>query len=86
MGCAGVNLEDAIPNNGLKDKESFSLLIREIKDKLLKEGFDNFYLNIRTDTYLNLENPLAELLIELFISKCWCRWYFYSLYSNRRRY
>lgn len=60
MGCSGVNLEDSIPNNGLKDKNEFSVLIKEIKESLLNNGFDNFYLNIRTDTYLNLENPLEE--------------------------
>lgn len=60
MGCSGVNLEDSIPNNGLKDKDKFAILVREIKDALISNGFDNFYLNIRTDTYLNLENPLEE--------------------------
>lgn len=60
MGCSGVNLEDSIPNNGLKDKNEFSVLIKEIKESLLNNGFDNFYLNIRTDTYLNLEKPIRR--------------------------
>lgn len=62
MGCAGVNLEDANPNQGLKDKNEFALLVKQIKTALLEDGFDNFYLNIRTDTYLNLDNPLPETL------------------------
>lgn len=62
MGCSGVNLEDSIPNQGLQNKDGFAELIQEIKAELLNNGFDNFYLNIRTDTYLTMENPLEETI------------------------
>lgn len=62
MGCSGVNLEDSIPNQGLQNKDGFAELIKEIKAELLNNGFDNFYLNIRTDTYLTMENPLEETI------------------------
>ncbi len=62
MGCAGVNLEDAIPNQGLKNKDEFAVLIKEAKKELINNGFDDFYFNIRTDTYLTLNNPLSETL------------------------
>lgn len=62
MGCTGVNLEDSLPNQGLKDKDEFAILIKETKKELINNGFENFYFNIRTDTYLTLDNPLNETL------------------------
>lgn len=62
MGCAGVNLEDSLPNQGLKDKNEFAILIKETKTILANNGFDDFYFNIRTDTYLTLDNPIEETI------------------------
>ncbi len=62
MGCAGVNLEDSTTNQGLKNKDEFAILIKETKKELVNNGFDDFYFNIRTDTYLTLDNPLSETL------------------------
>ncbi|MBF0786032.1 isocitrate lyase/phosphoenolpyruvate mutase family protein [Muribacter muris] len=63
MGCSGVNLEDSlISGEGLQDIDNFCKLVKEIKKELLENGFDDFYLNIRTDTYLILKNPLDETI------------------------
>jgi 2-methylisocitrate lyase-like PEP mutase family enzyme len=62
MGCAGVNLEDSIPQKGLKEKEIYARTIAQTKQALLKEGFADFFINARIDTYLQLENPLEETI------------------------
>ncbi|MDG2916225.1 isocitrate lyase/phosphoenolpyruvate mutase family protein [Bisgaard Taxon 10/6] len=62
IGCSGVNIEDSLPGKGLKNKHEFSALVRAIKEKLLNEGYHDFCLNVRIDTYLNLEQPLNETI------------------------
>jgi 2-methylisocitrate lyase-like PEP mutase family enzyme len=62
MGCAGVNIEDSIPNNGLKDKQVYATVLHKIKQTLLTEGYSDFFVNARIDTYLQLENPLDETI------------------------
>ncbi len=63
MGCSGINIEDSIPSNGLKEMQSFANLVTAIKKELLASGFDDFCVNVRIDTYLNLDNPLEETLV-----------------------
>ncbi|WP_366800176.1 isocitrate lyase/phosphoenolpyruvate mutase family protein [uncultured Apibacter sp.] len=35
-------------------------LLKNIRQSLDKKGFSNFFINVRTDTYLKLFNPLEE--------------------------
>ncbi|MFZ5554132.1 MAG: isocitrate lyase/PEP mutase family protein [Bacteroidota bacterium] len=62
MGCAGINIEDSIPDHGLKEKKSYADVVYKIKQTLLSEGFSDFFVNARIDTYLQLDNPLEETI------------------------
>ena len=63
IGCSGINIEDSNKNGSLKEQETFGLLIKEIRVALDKEKFEYFFINVRTDTYLTLEEPYDETLL-----------------------
>ena len=62
-GAAGINIEDSYKDEkGLKDIKAHCELLGKIKAALERNGFDDFYINARTDTYLQLSSPLTETL------------------------
>ncbi len=53
IGAVGINIEDSPKHiKGLQKIEQHCRLLTAIKEALIKQGFDNFYINARTDTYL----------------------------------
>jgi len=61
LGAAGINIEDSYKQgSGLKPVEEQSALIKDIRERLNTEGHADFFINARTDTYLQCESPLAE--------------------------
>lgn len=63
VGVAGINIEDSFKKGkGLRDiKEHCNLLIN-MRTALDNYGYKDFYINARTDTYFQLENPLNETI------------------------
>ncbi|WP_449620951.1 isocitrate lyase/PEP mutase family protein [Robertmurraya sp. Marseille-Q9965] len=64
VGVAGINIEDSLKKQqGLKDMEAYSDLLSKIRTALDRSGFKDFYINARTDTYLQgVNNPLLETI------------------------
>ncbi|GGI15731.1 isocitrate lyase/PEP mutase family protein [Gottfriedia solisilvae] len=63
VGVAGINIEDSFKSHkGLKSISQHSKLISEIRTALDNNGFKDFYINARIDTYFQLEHPLIETL------------------------
>ena len=63
VGVAGINIEDSFKKGkGLRDiKEHCNLLIN-MRTALDNYGYKDFYINARTDTYFQSENPLNETI------------------------
>lgn len=62
-GVAGINIEDSFKNqNGLKEIVQHCNLLSKIRASLDHNGYKNFYLNARLDTYFQMENPLLETI------------------------
>ncbi|OWR30031.1 carboxyphosphonoenolpyruvate phosphonomutase [Saccharibacillus sp. O23] len=67
-GAAGLNIEDSPKDwNGLRDTAEHARLLNSIRSALDARGFDGFFLNARTDTYLmpGTSEPLEETLLRL---------------------
>ena len=63
LGAVGINIEDSLKNKtGLVDVEKQCLLISSIRGSLNEKGYVDFFINARTDTYIQLENPLNETI------------------------
>ena len=63
IGVAGINIEDSFKTlNGLRDISLHAKLLFEIRNALEHSGFKDFFINSRTDTYLQKENPLLETI------------------------
>ncbi|MCG8571229.1 MAG: isocitrate lyase/phosphoenolpyruvate mutase family protein [Spirochaetes bacterium] len=63
LGAVGINIEDSYKDKpGMKSKEVQSELISKIRQKLDSNGYKDFYLNARTDTYLQKTDPLEETI------------------------
>ncbi|MEC7969938.1 MAG: isocitrate lyase/phosphoenolpyruvate mutase family protein, partial [Pseudomonadota bacterium] len=60
--CAGINIEDSLPNGSLKEEVSHASLIEAIREELTSAGYEDFFLNARTDTFLQREISLEETL------------------------
>lgn len=62
-GVAGINIEDSFKKqSGLRTVHEQSRILYEARKALDQQGFKDFYLNARTDTYLQKENPLLETM------------------------
>ncbi len=68
LGVVGINLEDSLVNNKkngertLQSSRAFASFITEIANSIKASNAD-FFLNIRTDTFLlSVENPIAETI------------------------
>jgi 2-methylisocitrate lyase-like PEP mutase family enzyme len=63
VGVAGINIEDSFKSHkGLKSIQQHSKLLSEIRTALDSNGFKDFYINARIDTYFQIEQPLIETL------------------------
>ncbi len=63
VGVAGINIEDSLKKQkGLKDITEHCNLLSKIRTALEQHGYKDFYINARTDTYFQLENPLPETI------------------------
>ncbi|WP_261304291.1 isocitrate lyase/PEP mutase family protein [Paenibacillus andongensis] len=63
LGAAGINIEDSLKNQaGLKPLDQQCHLLSKIRTALEKNGYQGFYINARTDTYLQNQNPLNETI------------------------
>ncbi|MFF2445525.1 isocitrate lyase/phosphoenolpyruvate mutase family protein [Neobacillus sp. NPDC058068] len=63
VGVAGINIEDSMKkSNGLREITQHCKLLKELRVALDQHGFEDFYINARTDTYLQKEYPLMETL------------------------
>jgi len=63
LGASGINIEDSLKNNsGLNDKNTQCELIAQIRNKLDGNGYHEFFINARTDTYLQKKDPLNDTI------------------------
>lgn len=63
VGVAGINIEDSFKSQkGLKDIAQHSKLLSQIRTALDNNGFKDFYINARIDTYFQVENPLIDTI------------------------
>ncbi|KQX68399.1 isocitrate lyase/PEP mutase family protein [Paenibacillus sp. Root444D2] len=63
LGASGINIEDSLKNQaGLKPLDQQCNLLSKIRTALEKNGYQGFYINARTDTYLQNQDPLNETI------------------------
>ncbi len=64
-GAVGINLEDSLKKErGLRDLNEQTKILSNVRAKLDNNGFKDFFINARTDTYLQgVPNALQETLI-----------------------
>jgi 2-methylisocitrate lyase-like PEP mutase family enzyme len=63
VGVAGINIEDSLKKqSGLRDVTRHCTLLSKMRTALDSNGFNDFYINARTDTYLQKENALLETI------------------------
>ncbi|MGE7923686.1 isocitrate lyase/PEP mutase family protein [Viridibacillus arvi] len=63
IGVAGINIEDSLKKQqGLRELKDHCNLLTKIRTVLDQNGFKDFYINARTDTYLQMEIPLLETI------------------------
>lgn len=63
VGVAGINLEDSFKTHvGLRDLSQHCDLLSKIRVALDHNGFPDFFINARTDTYFQLQDPLHETI------------------------
>ncbi|KGR85497.1 isocitrate lyase/PEP mutase family protein [Lysinibacillus odysseyi] len=62
-GAAGINIEDSLKqSNGLRDVSAHCCLLEKIRTALDNNSYKDFYVNARTDTYFQRQNPLMETI------------------------
>ena len=63
VGAAGINIEDSLKaSTGLRRISQHCILLEKIRIALDRYGYKDFYINARTDTYFQRENPLMETI------------------------
>ena len=64
LGACGINLEDSLKDDepGLNDKEKQCALFKSIRGSLNSNGYRDFFINARIDTYLQKQNPFNETI------------------------
>ncbi|MEK3952309.1 isocitrate lyase/PEP mutase family protein [Psychrobacillus sp. FSL K6-1464] len=61
VGVAGINIEDSLKKQmGLRAINEHCTLLSAIRMALDNHGYQDFYINARTDTYFHTENPFYE--------------------------
>jgi len=64
VGVAGINIEDSLKNQtGLKSVTEHCRLLTNLRAALDYHGFKDFFINARTDTYFQLEQPFEETMV-----------------------
>lgn len=62
-GVAGINIEDSLKSEkGLREIKEHCDLLTKLRTSLDHNGYKDFYINARTDTYLQKQNPLLETI------------------------
>ncbi|MED3575553.1 isocitrate lyase/phosphoenolpyruvate mutase family protein [Cytobacillus praedii] len=63
VGVAGINIEDSYKKqHGLQEIAKHCSLLNNIRTALENHGYKDFYINARTDTYLQKQSPLLETI------------------------
>ncbi|MFM9280752.1 isocitrate lyase/PEP mutase family protein [Paenibacillus jiagnxiensis] len=63
VGVAGINIEDSLKKEkGLRGIKDHCSLLTKMRTALENHGYNNFYINARTDTYFQLEAPFNETI------------------------
>ena len=63
IGAVGINFEDSMKDgSGLIEVSNQCKLLETIRNRLDNNGYTDFFINARTDTYFLLENPLEETI------------------------
>ncbi|KKI91143.1 carboxyphosphonoenolpyruvate phosphonomutase [Bacillus sp. SA1-12] len=63
VGVAGINIEDSLKKQkGLKEISEHCNLLSKMRTALDHNGYKDFYINARIDTYFQKENPLLETI------------------------
>ncbi|WDE11553.1 isocitrate lyase/PEP mutase family protein [Thalassomonas haliotis] len=63
LGAAGINIEDSLKHEGgLQTQAAHCHVLEKIRLTLDSKGYQHFFINARTDTYLQLEQPLAQTI------------------------
>ena len=63
VGVAGINIEDSLKKQkGLRNINEHCSLLLDMRTALDKHDYKDFYINARTDTYLQMEKPFLETI------------------------
>ncbi|MDF2067473.1 isocitrate lyase/phosphoenolpyruvate mutase family protein [Bacillus sp. Cr_A10] len=63
VGVVGINIEDSLKKSiGLREVSAHGHLLEKIRIALDQNGYKDFYINARTDTYFQMQNPLIETI------------------------
>ncbi|PAQ14092.1 carboxyphosphonoenolpyruvate phosphonomutase [Bacillaceae bacterium SAOS 7] len=63
VGVVGINIEDSLKKSqGLRGVSEHSNLLEKIRTALDQNGYKDFYVNARTDTYFIRQKPLMETI------------------------
>ena len=61
VGVAGINIEDSLKQqNGLRNINEHCALLNKMRTLLDNNGYKDFFINARTDTYFQLDQPFIE--------------------------
>ncbi|EST51542.1 carboxyphosphonoenolpyruvate phosphonomutase [Brevibacillus panacihumi W25] len=61
VGVAGINIEDSLKtSSGLREISQHCKLLENMRAALDHHGYTGFYINARTDTYFQRQNPFME--------------------------
>ncbi|OPA74151.1 carboxyphosphonoenolpyruvate phosphonomutase [Paenibacillus selenitireducens] len=64
VGVAGINIEDSPKRKkGLNPIDQHANLLSDIRNALDRNGFKDFYINARIDTYFRMEVPFEETIL-----------------------
>ncbi|MFJ7667223.1 isocitrate lyase/phosphoenolpyruvate mutase family protein [Lysinibacillus sp. NPDC097195] len=63
VGVAGINIEDSLKQqNGLRAINEHCALLVQMRTMLDNNGYQDFFINARTDTYFQLDQPFSETM------------------------
>jgi 2-methylisocitrate lyase-like PEP mutase family enzyme len=63
VGVAGINIEDSLKKQkGLKEISLHCNLVSKLRTALDQNGYKDFYINARTDTYFQMKDPFLETI------------------------
>lgn len=63
IGVAGINIEDSLKQQkGLRNMNEHCSLLEKMRTMLDQHGYKDFFINARTDTYFQTEQPFLETM------------------------